>query len=596
MRLEAERLCKSYGRRKVLRDISYTFEGGKLYVVKGVSGCGKTTLLNILGGVEKDFEGKVTAQHPLRVGCLFQKSLLLSSMTVRENLALIRPDEERIRTLCTLTGVEDLMERTSEQLSGGERQRISVVRALLRDPELLLCDEPTASLDGENSKLVAKLIAEQENADRIIIVATHDDYFDDLADVILRLDYGALIPVVIRESTGTHSEDVAGSRTESVKPGKIQRITSFRYALRRHPKLLTFGSLFPLVFGFLLILILSTVQNSFSSEYMRILRRSYPTDLIFYYKSNGRGIPEPYLSQTTFYDDIRAEEDGVVGLYLPRKRASVLIAKGLILFGAFPEKPEEVLASPEYAEDKFPGIGFAEVVGKQIRFCGLDLTIAGIIASDKDPAVRLQYNYDLYYHAYYRERSSHEVLLIPYETIRQIGTVYENDAQSAAFPDLAETEDALAAVREMNYGNYPNQYYQNVVEAQKKVNIASRIITLLIIVCTAVACAFMVSVVSLELYFRKKELGYLQIFGVERRRVAGLVFAEYLLKSVAALWTALGIYALFIITYRLVFGVWVLPEIAYTGLLTIIILGAYLLTANLSIRRFLRKSVIDLIR
>lgn len=272
------------------------------------------------------------------------------------------------------------------------------------------------------------------------------------------------------------------------------------------------------------------------------------------------------------------------------------MAKGFILFGTFPEKPEEVLASPEYAENSFPELSFAEVVGKQIRFCGLNLTIAGIIASDKDPAVSLQYNYDLYYHSYYRVRSSHQVLLIPYETIKRIGTVYENDAQSAAFPNLAETEDALAAVREMNFGNYPNQYYQNVIEAQKKVNIASHIITLLIIVCTAIVCAFMASVVSLELYFRKKELGYLQIFGVEKRRVVGLVFAEYLLKSMASLGITLGIYALFIVIYRLVRSVWVLPEIAYTGLLATIILGAYLLTANLSIRRFLRKSVIDLIR
>ncbi len=191
MKIFLEKLSKSFDNRTVLKDISYTFESGKLYVIKGVSGCGKTTLLNILGGVDTEYEG-ICESGGLRTAMIFQKSLLLGGLTVRENLLLIRNDPQGIKQLAGQLGIAALLKKYPSEISGGERQRASVARALLNAPQLLLADEPTASLDAENSDKIAEILAGLKNKDRIIIVATHEDCFDRFADAILPLDYGEL--------------------------------------------------------------------------------------------------------------------------------------------------------------------------------------------------------------------------------------------------------------------------------------------------------------------------------------------------------------------------------------------------------------------
>jgi putative ABC transport system ATP-binding protein/lipoprotein-releasing system ATP-binding protein len=189
MQLTLSHLNKSFAK-PVLRDLSYTFESGRLYVIKGISGCGKTTLLNILGGIDAEYEGEVRQEKPLICGYVLQKSLLLTGLTARDNLLLIRNDPVRAERLAAEFGVSSLLDKYPSELSGGERQRVSVVRALLNEPQLILADEPTASLDGENSAKIAAMLAGLRRSDRIIVVATHENCFDELADVILRVDYG----------------------------------------------------------------------------------------------------------------------------------------------------------------------------------------------------------------------------------------------------------------------------------------------------------------------------------------------------------------------------------------------------------------------
>ena len=155
MEIRLENLNKSFDGRPVLKDITYTFESGKLYVIKGVSGCGKTTLLNILGKVDTEYEG-ICETGGVRTAMIFQKSLLLGGLTVRENLLLIRNDPQSIKRLAGQLGIVSLLKKYPSEISGGERQRASVARALLNAPQLLLADEPTASLDAENSDKIAE--------------------------------------------------------------------------------------------------------------------------------------------------------------------------------------------------------------------------------------------------------------------------------------------------------------------------------------------------------------------------------------------------------------------------------------------------------
>ena len=594
MKITLENLNKSYGRRKILQDITCSFEAGKIYLIKGISGSGKTTLLNILGGVDTEFEGSVivTPEEQVVTGYIFQKSLLLSSLTVRENLEVILNDPDWITALCAELHITDLLDRTPEELSGGERQRAAVARALLTEPNLLLCDEPTASLDFGNSEAAARLICEQKRSDRVIVIATHDSCFDKYADVILKLDYGVLTRETA-DDIGIRTENrfcQEKSRSERNSAGKNQ-FSSLRYAWKRHPKMFSFGALFPLVFGILLMLLMSAVRGNYSEECLRFMRKAYPMDLIFTYKGTPGEYPEELRDKTVFYDDYETDENGVKGFYLPEEHASIFMIKGMILAGRFPEEADEILVTPECSELYFPGESFQEIVGRKLKYCSLEFTISGVTASAEESSAVMNYNSDLYY----RRRINGPALFIPYETIRKIGTLTENEFQAASFPGLADSPEAFTLLAAYRQDNTPNQYYSSIQNAQDQIDFAARAVSILMVICTLISGLFMASIVSEELFYRRKEIGCLQIFGVQKCRVGRLIFAEYILKLTAAVLIGFVSYFLLVLVYRVLFGGWVHTGFVISFASTAGMSAVYLLAAFWGIRSSLRMSVISLI-
>ena len=140
MYITLENIKKEYNNKNVIDGLSCAFYSGRVYVIKGVSGCGKTTLLNIISGVEANYSGDAVHscdQTIDSIGYVFQQSMLMSSLTIMENLKLISDDEQLIEQLAKECGIEKLLNRKPEEISGGERQRCALVRVLLRHPSLL---------------------------------------------------------------------------------------------------------------------------------------------------------------------------------------------------------------------------------------------------------------------------------------------------------------------------------------------------------------------------------------------------------------------------------------------------------------------------
>lgn len=187
----------------VLKDINLTIHQGECVILKGVSGSGKTTLLSMIAGLDKPSAGKVLIEdEPIsklpdlfaselrakKIGMIFQHFNLFEHLSVSENVTLplipsglkMREIHEKVEKALKLANISHKKDITASRLSGGEKQRTAITRALVGNPNIILCDEPTANLDRENSLLFIKMLEELHRMGKTIVIATHDPLFDDL--------------------------------------------------------------------------------------------------------------------------------------------------------------------------------------------------------------------------------------------------------------------------------------------------------------------------------------------------------------------------------------------------------------------------------
>lgn len=219
--IKAEHLKKTYTDAKgntvtVLEDLTATFKAGQMYAIYGPSGCGKSTLLNLFGVLDHPtfgdiqiagIETKRMSRDDLanlrrdKIGFVFQDHYMNQKLTVLQNMILplrinkkIKPSqyETICKELLALFGVEEFAERFPSELSGGEQQRVCIARALVNSPDIILADEPTGNLDGENERIVLEYLKGLTNQNKTVIVVTHNDIVKEYADVVYELKGGKL--------------------------------------------------------------------------------------------------------------------------------------------------------------------------------------------------------------------------------------------------------------------------------------------------------------------------------------------------------------------------------------------------------------------
>ena len=198
---------------KVLNKISYKFKKGKIYSLMGPSGSGKSTLLNLISLIDRPSSGAIYLEKEQinfdesnkndilranKIGIIYQQDNLLPDFTALENIYLASLAAEndknisiiKAKTILRKVGLTNRADHYPSQLSGGEKQRISIARALINNPQIILADEPTGSLDFENAKEIFQLLKNQINSDRLIIFATHNRFFANKSDCLLEIVNG----------------------------------------------------------------------------------------------------------------------------------------------------------------------------------------------------------------------------------------------------------------------------------------------------------------------------------------------------------------------------------------------------------------------
>ena len=194
----------------VLNKISYKFKKGKIYSLVGPSGSGKSTLLNLLSLIDKPSKGSIKIANKNvnfsdsisnditranKIGIIYQQNNLLPDFTALENVYLARLSIDNNKNkavddankIIKKMGLSKRVDHYPSELSGGEMQRIAIARALINEPEIILADEPTGSLDQSTAKEVFKILYKLKNLNRLIIYATHNRFFANMADCKLEI-------------------------------------------------------------------------------------------------------------------------------------------------------------------------------------------------------------------------------------------------------------------------------------------------------------------------------------------------------------------------------------------------------------------------
>ena len=197
----------------VLKKVSYQFKKGKIYSIIGPSGSGKSTLLNLLSLIDRPSSGSVMIDdnninfndsqgndslRAKKIGIIYQQDNLLSDFTALENIymaSLAAGNNKELslskaKSLLRKVGLTSRINHFPSQLSGGEKQRISIARALINNPQIILADEPTGSLDLNTAKGIFDLLKNQINSNRLIIFATHNRFFANKSDCLLEIVNG----------------------------------------------------------------------------------------------------------------------------------------------------------------------------------------------------------------------------------------------------------------------------------------------------------------------------------------------------------------------------------------------------------------------
>ena len=212
--IKIQNLKKAYKDCVALDTVSMHIRKGEFVAIIGASGSGKTTMLNIIGGLDTDYMGSCVVRNKeisslsdvecctLRsryISYVYQFFNLISFLTVKENVCLAsqikgkKVDEKELNQVLKLLGLEHKKDRFANELSGGQQQRVAIARAILAHTDIILADEPTGNLDGENAKNVMDILKALNIEGKTIVLVTHDLKIANYADRIIRLEQGKIV-------------------------------------------------------------------------------------------------------------------------------------------------------------------------------------------------------------------------------------------------------------------------------------------------------------------------------------------------------------------------------------------------------------------
>lgn len=500
--------------RLIFENVNLVFEKGKIYVIKGISGSGKTTLLNIISGLDTQFFGEYKNDSKT-TSYIFQKSLLFSHLNILDNLMLVNSDKNEIDLISKMLEIQDLYYKKPEYVSVGERQRIAIARALLVNPDLIIADEPTASLDHDNSVRVADIFNQIRNDHHTIIISTHEDCFDDIADEILYLNDAHISVKKVERPIATLNHFEIQVKTDF-------NDTSYSFKKIKNSKWNYLGfSIFIFILCFISFLSIGLFFN-LKNDFITFKSKDIP----FHVASLSDYEIEILQRQglhLKIYENYNFELENAIIYPYYEFQDSYFKIKSNLEFGKFPESSKEILVNRNLINSYFYQVkDITDIIGEKIYIqeLNMEFIISGIIQNQVNAHYSL-YNTNPYFE--YSENQSE--IFVHYDLLKTFGNLQSSSRKNVSIKDLLQYPDL---VENMIYMHNLNYYQEYLLDDIIGIEFTTQIIFTNVIIFMIISVFFMNKIVQLQLMIRKREITYLRLFHVSKKRIYTILISHYL--------------------------------------------------------------------
>ena len=602
--IKLENICKSFGDSKVLDNCSCNLYSGNIYVLKGKSGSGKTTLLNIIALLDNKFDGtynidginlknankKKINKIKKKISYVMQKNLYYKKISLLENLLMVNKDKDRIMELAKQFDVLDLINMHPNEISGGELQRFSIIRALLLDSSILIFDEPTSNLDLNNSKQFAKYIGKISKENKIIIIATHKNIYDEMADEIINIEYGK---INIRKNNIKENSDKINFNKSNNKKKISNLIIKNRYK----------ESIFTKCF-FVILISLILISLSFYFNYRRELIKNNFENKTYHVIDVGKDkvdkIKEYYKIKKT-YNNYTFDVDGYAVYPLFDYEDSIFKEDNVIFLGNFPKDENEVLVNAQFARSHFVVDGlvnYDNALGSELNIDGKKYVISGLVGEDNINVSDLYKNTQFYLNIYGSDGSVLPAIFMNYDELSKIGTL-KDDIVMISFDakDLENIYEKNDFNQSLFYDSNSYMAYQNKIsQVYVKTESPTKVAIILCFILMILSFFFMINEVSLNIYYKKREIGHLQLLQYSKSDVEIILIVQYLLNITVNIIIGILIYLLAVYYINKKYNLFLLLQFKQFLIIILLLYIYNYLIILFSIRKITKQNVIDLIK
>lgn len=581
---------------KVLDKINLEFKPGNIYVLKGKSGSGKTTLLNLISGLDSDYTGSIyindkklknlkkdeITNYRNNIGYMRQECLLYRNLTVLDNLLLIENNKDKIIDLCKKFNIDEIINKYPYEISGGERERVSLIRALLNDNKILLLDEPSANLDKDNSENFVKYLKKIDISDKIIIISTHENIYDDIASVIINIEYGKINLV----------KDKPNKNKELIIKNNMGKKNLFK-GLKIIKKQSIIFRIFTIILLFASLLAISFNLN-FKEEYIKVKLEDTPYNII---DVNSMYLEdfEDYINKT--YTNYVYKNDNLNVYPLYEYKNSNL--KNFLEVGSFPQNNNEVLINFEYATNILNASDLNDLIGTTININNKDYILVGITSKNKDESPQMYNTNYSYKEIYMSGPNNKEAIFMFNDELKTFGVVDESDMIMIDIKpeyiidlyngNLVEVYDTIGS-------SAFSQYEMGIKSISTDINSITQASLLIVVVVLILTMIFLVNQISMELFYQRKEIGYLQLFHYTKDDISLFMTLRYIKDFVISLIIAIVLYLVLSLMLLLVYNFNLFINVLYLCIFIIILLFYFYIIINIPLNKYLKTDIIKLIR